>query len=120
MPVTDTSRLAELVDRLIAAGPKAAHVSASETHEIHDDVIDLIAERDKLVAERDKLVVALADMIDWATKFGGSNDDTRWLTAGGHSLESLPMFTRIGARTRDEALAAARALVAPDTEGVTK
>lgn len=44
----DTRRLAELVERLIMSGPKAAHVSASETHEIHDDVLELVEENKQL------------------------------------------------------------------------
>lgn len=35
-----TPRAAELAQRLVAAGPKAAHVSASETHEISSAIID--------------------------------------------------------------------------------
>lgn len=35
----DSERAAELARRLVAAGPKAAHVSASETHEISDFVL---------------------------------------------------------------------------------
>lgn len=39
-----SARLLELVDRLVAPGPKAAHVSASETHEITEGVHQLLAE----------------------------------------------------------------------------
>lgn len=38
----DTARLRELVDRLVGPGPKASHVSASECHEIRNEVIALI------------------------------------------------------------------------------
>ena len=36
------ARLKELADRLIQAGPKAAFVSCSETHEINEGVFELI------------------------------------------------------------------------------
>lgn len=36
-------RLEELARRLVALGPKAAHVSASETHEITEWVCDVVA-----------------------------------------------------------------------------
>jgi hypothetical protein len=42
------ARLRELVDRLIMGGPKASHVSASECHEINDDVHELLEENDSL------------------------------------------------------------------------
>lgn len=35
------ARIVELADRLVAPGPKAAHVSASECHEIRDFIADL-------------------------------------------------------------------------------
>ena len=42
--MSDHGRLLELLDRLVAPGAKAAHVSASETHEISDAVRALLAE----------------------------------------------------------------------------
>ncbi len=36
------ARARELAERLVAAGPKAASVSASETHEIRDAIIELL------------------------------------------------------------------------------
>lgn len=38
----DTKRLRELAERLVAGGPKASHVSASECHEISEGVHELI------------------------------------------------------------------------------
>jgi hypothetical protein len=43
-----SDRLRELAVRLVASGPKASHVSASETHEISDGLIDLLNENAKL------------------------------------------------------------------------
>lgn len=34
-------RIAELADRMVASGPKASHVSASELHEVADFVMDV-------------------------------------------------------------------------------
>ena len=45
--MVNTDRLRELVTRLVASGPKAAHVSASECHEITDGVLELLEERDR-------------------------------------------------------------------------
>lgn len=36
-----SKRIIDLAERLVAAGPKAAHVSASECHEIRDFIIGL-------------------------------------------------------------------------------
>lgn len=38
------NRLRELASRLVAGGPKAAHVSASECHEIAEGLVELIDE----------------------------------------------------------------------------
>ena len=100
----DVARLRELVDRLVASGPKAAHVSASETHEIHDDVLELIE-------ERDALVLSLREAIDWATKFNGRHD-----RSGGYVSELLPQFTRIGERHREDRLATFAKQIAPSED----
>lgn len=45
---SDLRRLRELAERLVAGGPKASHVSASECHEISDGMIELIDEIEQL------------------------------------------------------------------------
>lgn len=100
----NTERLHELVIRLVASGPKAAHVSASECHEITDDVTALIE-------ERDALALALTEALDWAIP-----TDKRRLELyhrGGCTSELIPQFTQIGERNRAERLAELAKLVAP-------
>jgi len=46
-------RLKELARRLCAAGEKAAHVSASECHEIYDDVLKVIEDMELFEFQRD-------------------------------------------------------------------
>jgi uncharacterized small protein (DUF1192 family) len=48
---SDNARLLELAERLIAVGPKASHVSASECHEISNGVFELVAEIGRLKEE---------------------------------------------------------------------
>lgn len=43
-------RLRELATRLVASGPKASHVSASETHEISDGLTAALDEVERLTA----------------------------------------------------------------------
>lgn len=80
-----TLRDVELAERLVAPGPKAAGVSASECQEISDTIIglyDISHERPTdLVAKRDARVIrALADTIS-AAKSNGSEikDIPSWL-----------------------------------------
>lgn len=57
-----------------------------------------------LEAERMKLRALLAEALDWATRFDGRHNRE----PHGYSSEMQPMFMRIGARHRDERLAAIR------------
>ncbi len=59
---SDWTRLRNLLKRLCAPGPKAAHVSASECHEILDDTFEALAkletaqgEVQKLTQDRDRI-----------------------------------------------------------------
>ncbi|HWL30007.1 MAG TPA: Lar family restriction alleviation protein, partial [Burkholderiaceae bacterium] len=74
-------RAEELATRLVAAGPKAAHVSASETHEIADFVHMAIAVLSKLRApvadEREPLPCPFCGGRAFAT-YKTDEDDIRW------------------------------------------
>lgn len=94
----DTARLRELVERLVASGPKAAHVSASETHEIHDDVLELIE-------DRNRLALALRETLEWACSPTMDIYKERH-RLGGYTSELIPQFTKLGDRDRTERLTA--------------
>lgn len=92
-PTEKPTRLAELVDRLIMAGPKAAHVSASECHEINEEAHALLAElaslkqhHDRVVEQRNKDWDALMVLI--ATVVG--TDDDRKAAENGETGELDP------------------------------
>lgn len=66
-------RVLELADRLTMSGPKAAHVSASETHEIADAIRDLVAEvRQRRATPPPAAPLALApeqrSVLEWSRK----------------------------------------------------
>lgn len=74
----DQKRLIELVDRLVAPGPKAAHVSASECQEIAESVHDLLDKRHG--AEAEELRAGLERIM--ADPPGGDNESNgEWRTA---------------------------------------
>ena len=60
-------RLRELLVRLVASGPKAAHVSASECHEICESGHEAIEEIEKLQGEIKRKDQALEMCFEWLT-----------------------------------------------------
>lgn len=90
----DIARLGELAVRLVAPGPKAGHISASEIHEIADGIADLIndlatlseklnylrAENEKMKRERElHLVLITQDAKARDTiRTGWVNEEREW------------------------------------------
>ena len=85
----DSARAAELANRLIAPGPKAAQVSASETHEISDfvlTVVDLLpvlaarqpgAANGKLVGWWNGITPGYDGQGDWSIRWGADAENSR-------------------------------------------
>lgn len=58
-------RLRNLLIRLVASGPKAAHVSASECHEIVDETFEVLTELEKAQA---RIALLERHVTEWLTE----------------------------------------------------
>ena len=110
--LSDSGRAAELANRLIAPGPKAAQVSASETHEISDfvfsvvDLLPCLAARDP-VAQAPALTFAafrtanVSRCEKWHPEGISSWSPSDWLTAAMGELGELASEVKMHNRVRD-------------------
>lgn len=132
----DTKRLRELADRLVASGPKASRVSASECHEIREGVHELIntvegsrAAANRLIKDaaneigrlRDQLARAqaaaqvYAERVDALGLAADDNDPKVMATAGPIGEAQADLFAELDLIERD---ASGRVGVKPPTESV--
>lgn len=84
----DSARAAELANRLIAPGPKAAQVSASETHEISDFVLSMVDLLPCLAARQPGAQVPVrgAVLIDGTVHLVQKGEEMEWARDRGATL----------------------------------
>lgn len=71
----DTARARELAERMLEPGPKASHLSASECHELGEEVLGLVADVDALRG----FALAVFDSAGWPEIDGCSAEDLQSL-----------------------------------------
>lgn len=94
----DCPRCGALVGAYLEITPPRA--GESRESKLAVGVLRLTAERDALLVKLATMTAARDELADWATRY-----DARHRQQGGYASELLPMFTRIGDRTRDARIA---------------